>query len=411
MRILGISAYEGQSATFDIADKRVLGARLSTELSSFDNRTQDWDYVAYPHTKHFDEIKALVKPFTSARVVSTDYRESLAMSAICTRDWDYCAVMLVDSYYCALGYYTSGNFYWLREFNYPNSLSLFYSAATRFLGFDPLQESLLLEASLLGNTTYENIISERIINSSDGDYTVLLDLTRGIGVGPLNFDIARSVQAVFNRIVLSLAQWLAKSVSNKQLAYAGRSSANYQANTLLAEFSGFNDIAIQPLTSSAGAALGAAALIERPLWVSTHLGINHEPDISADTFAQLLMRGKILPLIAGREEISDTSFVNRNLIAIPFEDTMPEYRKQAKFKYSWQSPIVLCQERDYHTYYQGKHYPTFGQYLSYNKPDTPKFNTNYTRVVTTSISSNAYINRVLEITRASGYPILVSSPL
>ena len=411
MRVLGINAYEDRPALFDILDKRIISARLDNNILSLKNQLQDWDYVAYPHTHHFDEIKALVKQFTGARVISTDYRESLAMSALCTRDWNNCAVMIIDSYYCALGYYADKQFHWLREFQYPNSLCLFYSAAARFLGFDSLQETLLSEAALHGNPTYDSLITDKIISSTAGDYTLLLDLTRGIGSGPLNFDIASSVQTVFNRIVLSLAQWLAKSVNNSKLVYAGRASANYQTNTLISEFSGFDEIAIQPLTSSAGAALGAAALISRPLCSSSQYGEEILPAISADGFAQELLYGKIMPLTVGRVEIADSSVINRNLISIPFEPLLPEYKKQAKLAYSWQAPLVICQEQDYHKYYEGKHYPTYGQYISTNKPGTPSFGINYTRVVTTSISSNAYMNRVLEVTRSQGYPLLVSSPL
>ena len=412
MHILGINAYEGKPAMFDVQDSRVLSARTSTDIASLSNPHNSWDYVATPSKHNFNEVKALVKQFTGASLVCTDYRKSLAMSSICTRDWESCAVMIVDSYYCALGYYVDKQFYWLREFNYPNSLCLFYSAAARFLGFDPLSNELLLsEAALHGSPTYEQVINDKFIHYSSGEYTVLQNLTRGIGVGSLNCDMAASVQAVFNRIVLSLAQWLAKSVNNKRLAYAGRASANYQTNTLLADFSGFDEIAIQPLTSSAGAALGAAALISRPMWGSTQLGAVELAEHTPDETAQQLLRGDIVSLRVGRQEIADTSFMNRNRIAIPFDSLVPKFKQESGFKYDWQAPVVLCQERDYYTYYSGKHYPTYGQYLSKHRLGTPKFSTEYCRVVTTSITSNAYINRVLEITRENGYPLLVSSPL
>jgi predicted NodU family carbamoyl transferase len=412
MHVLGINAYEDRSAIFDVQDKRILGARLDTNISSLRNPHNDWEYVAVPNSKRFNEVKALVKQFTGARVVCTDYRESLAMSSICTRDWESCAVMIVDSYYCALGYYVDRQFHWLREFNYPNSICLFYSAAARFLGFDPLQnETLLSEASLLGKATYEQLINDKFIHSSSGEYTLLQNLTRGIGKSYLNFDMAASVQAVFNRIVLSLAQWLAKAVNNNCLAYAGRASANYQTNTLLADFSGFDELAIQPLTSSAGAALGAAALLSRPTWASTQLGEEATLPDAPDTVATQLLRGKIVSHMSGRAEISDMSLINRNRIAIPFDSLVSKFKQESGFIYDWQSPIIICQERDYHTYYEGKHYPTYGQYLSKCRPGTPKFGSDYCRAVTTSITSNAYINRVLEVLRAEGYPILLSAPI
>lgn len=412
MHILGINTSEGLPSIFDIEHNRVLAARTSLDIFSLKNYHSDWDYVACTNKYSIKDIAALVKRFTGAKVIRTDYREALAMSSICTTTWDSCAVMVVDSSYCGLGYYVGKQFYWLREFNYPNSLSLFYSAAARFLGFDPLRnEQLLSEAALHGNPTYTSILQDKVIASSSGDYTVLLDLTRGVGSGPLNFDIAASVHSVFSSIILSLARWLSSAVDTKRLAYAGRSSANYQTNTLISDFSGFDEIAIQPLTSSAGAALGAAALIHRPLWNSTQLGEADAIHSSPDDFATQLLRGRIIPFSDGRAEIADISLVNRNRIAIPFESIVPVFKQQSSFDYEWQAPIVLCQEQDYHKYYEGKHYPTYGEYLSKAKPGTPKFGTNYSRVATVSMTNNAYMNRVLEITRASGYPILISSPL
>jgi hypothetical protein len=412
MRILGINTAENKHAIFSTQDNRVLGANTNLDMLSLKNTYEDWDYVACTSTHNIKEVKALVKRFTGAKVVSTDYREALAMSSLCTRDWESCAVMVVDSSYCGLGYYAQKQFHWLREFSYPNSLCLFYSAAARFLGFDPLQnEQLLSEAALHGNPTYASVIADKVISSSDGDYTLLLDLTRGVGVGPLNFDIAASVQSCFSSIILSLAQWLASAVGSKQLAYAGRASANYQTNTLLSNFSGFDEIAIQPLTSSAGAALGAAALVHRPLWASSQLGENEIFYMSADDTAYSLIRGNIVSHVNNRAEIADCSLVNRNRIAIPFESLVPKFKQESSFTYDWQAPVVLCQEQDYHSYYEGKHYPTYGQYISKRKPGTPKFSTEYSRVVTTSITSNAYINRVLEITRQNGFPLLISSPL
>jgi predicted NodU family carbamoyl transferase len=412
MHILGINTTENKPAIFSTQDNRVLGARTNLDMLSLKNTYKDWDYVACTSTHNIKEVKALVKRFTSAKVISTDYREALAMSSLCTRDWESCAVMVVDSSYCGLGYYAQKQFHWLREFHYPNSLCLFYSAAARFLGFDPLlNEQLLSEAALYGNPTYASIIADKVISSTPGDYTLLLDLTRGVGVGPLNFDIAASVQSCFSSIVLSLAQWLASAVNIKQLAYAGRASANYQTNTLLSDLSGFDEIAIQPLTSSAGAALGAAALVHRPLWTGNNLGNNEKYNITTDDFATALQRGNIMTLVEGSAEIADSSLINRNRIAIPFDTLTTKFRQESNFTYDWQAPIVLCQEQDYHRYYEGKHYPTYGQYLSKRKPGTPKFGTEYSRVVTTSTTHSAYINTVLANTRLNGYPLLISSPI
>ena len=67
------------------------------------------------------------------------------MSSILTTDWNECAVMVIDTiggkFSTSLGVFENGKIEWIKRFRYPNSLGLFYSSATRFLGFEPSLES------------------------------------------------------------------------------------------------------------------------------------------------------------------------------------------------------------------------------------------------------------------------------
>ena len=65
-------------------------------------------------------------------------------------------------------------------------------------------ESQVMAAAGYGIPKWSKFIKDKIINSSDGDYTLLHDLTRGVGYGVLDWDVAASVQAVFTDIVFSL---------------------------------------------------------------------------------------------------------------------------------------------------------------------------------------------------------------
>jgi hypothetical protein len=418
-RILAVNYAHSHSSIVSTCDSRIVEGRVLADpafprssIREIKDPYNDWDYAVCHISSQFDDFKTQIKSISAARTVLVDYREALAMSSISLSDWTSCAVMIVDSGYCGLGYYAQNQFHWIREFWYPNSISLFYSAAARFLGFDPLiDEHKLIAASQYGNPIYAPLIEQKFVHCEPGDYTILQNLTRGIGCGPLNLDIASSVQTVFDKVVLSLATWLANAVDSKRLAYAGRSSSNYLTNTKIVNFSGFNEILIQPLTSYAGAVVGAASLIKRSIFSTTAIGETISLDISPDTFATQLLRGKIMPLINGRAEFADTSLINRNLIALPFATVIPEFRQRAKLTEPWQQPIVLCKEQDYATYYTGRINPTYGQYISHNKPNSLVLGTDKTRVVTTSISSNAYINRVLDVLRVEGYPFLLSSPI
>ena len=202
------------------------------------------------------------------------------MSSIVLTKWYECAVMVVDTvgnkYSTSLGVYRNGKIEWIKRFRYPNSLGLFYSSATRLLGFRPLcDESQVMAAAAYGKPKWKQFIKDKILHWDDqGDYTVLQNLERGVGSGIIDWDIASSVQEVFQTIVANLAGWLHQETSMKNLAYAGGGALNCVANTHIKKFAGFSNIAIQPAAGDAGCALGAAALIERPLWENAYLGFN-----------------------------------------------------------------------------------------------------------------------------------------
>jgi len=418
-RVLSINYDRGRSSVISsnsgrIKEGRVLNSSAfpASTIRELKDPHNDWEYVTCHVPSEFSNFKQLVRRVTSARPILVDYREALAMSSIAMCDWTSCAVMVIDSFCCSLGYYTGGQFYWLREFTYPNSISLFYSAATRFLGFDPmLEEHKLAAASKFGKPIYASLIEEKFVNTVEGDYTILQDITRGIGSGPLNLDIAASAQAVFDKTVLHLATWLSKAVDSKRLAYAGRASSNYLTNTKIANFSGFNELLIQPLTSYAGAVVGAASLVSRSIFDTTSIGEPATLGVTPDNLAQQLLRGNIVPFINGKSEFSDSSLINRNWLAIPFTPNVAEFRSKAKLTNDWEQPLVLCQERDYATYYSNNIIPKYGQYNSVNLVETFPSISNTTQVVAVSTSSNAYLHRVLEILRIEGYPVLLSSPI
>jgi predicted NodU family carbamoyl transferase len=416
MRVLGLNYHEDRSSAVSVHNQRVVGGLLtsSTEfprslVAELSDPHQPFDYVVTTSNRSFSEFKLLTKAYTKTEPVVVDYREALAMSSIVMRDWDSCAVMIVDGYYCALGYYANSEFHWIREFSYPNSISLFYSAATRLLGFDPItEEHKTVEASEQGSPTYADLIEQQFVNVGDGDYTLLHNLEHGVGRGPLNLDIASSVQAVFDKIILSLAGWLSRHVKNKKLAYAGRASANYLTNTRLANSGYFNELSIQPLTSAAGAAIGSASLISRPIWDRIDIGAETTMPITPEQLAAQLIKGNIIAYNNNRAEFTDRSTINRNWLAIPFKPVIDTFRQQAGLTYTWQQPYTICQEKDYSLYYPNSNFNSmYGQFASRSLTST----INSSKVVTTNLNRNPFMNRVLELTRAEGYPILISSPI
>ena len=137
-----------------------------------------------------------------------------------------------------------------------------------------MDEEKIMSAAAYGEPKWTEYAKEKLITTEIGDYTLLQDLRRGIGVGALDWDVAASAQEILQECLLNLAGWLHKETGKFKLAYAGGVALNCVANTQLIRYTNFNDIAIQPAAGDAGTSLGAAALIERPLWEGPFLGYN-----------------------------------------------------------------------------------------------------------------------------------------
>jgi carbamoyltransferase len=269
-----------------------------------------------------------------------------------------------------------------------------------------------MAAAAYGTPKWADYIKERVINTQLGDYTVLPDLTRGIGSGVLDWDIAASVQLVLEECLINLAKWLFKETGLPNLAYAGGVALNCVANTKLLTNTPFCDIAIQPAAGDAGCALGAAALVDRPLWENAYLGIESNNPITTEECAFRLLKGEIVAIIKGRAEFGPRALGNRSFITIPFKDN---YSKLDTIKQrttdSWRPYAPVCLEKDADLYFDipKKSYEMLYVAKSKNKHFTT--NDGSARLQITNYTKNAYLSRVLELTREQGYPILLNTSL
>jgi len=274
MKILGVSSYHHDSAAASLDNGLIQGAAHEERFTrkkfdkSFPKNTicwlrdqyDDWEFAAFYEETTFNQFKTDIKQLTGARPVLVDHHEAHAMSSILTTDWTECAIMVVDTvgnrYSTSLGVYRNGQIEWIKRFRYPNSIGLFYSSATRLLGFVPLSdECKVMSAAAHGKPKWASWINQKIVDyNADGDYTFLHNLERGVGTGTLDWDIAASVQQVTQNILLSLTTWLQKETGLTNLAYAGGVALNCVANTYLLKNSGFKHIAIPPAAGDAGCA-------------------------------------------------------------------------------------------------------------------------------------------------------------
>jgi carbamoyltransferase len=171
----------------------------------------------------------------------------------------------------------------LWEIDFPHSLGLLYSAFTYYTGFKVNSgEYKLMGLAPYGEPKYVDLIREKLLElREDGtfrlnmdyfDYATGLTMTNHrfaalfgsparLPESPLTqkeMDIAASIQAVTEDIVLRLARTVQRETGNDYLCLAGGVALNCVSNGRLLRAGLFKDIWIQPAAGDAGGALGAA---------------------------------------------------------------------------------------------------------------------------------------------------------
>ena len=172
----------------------------------------------------------------------------------------------------------------VKEIHFPHSLGLLYSAFTYYTGFRVNSgEYKVMGLAPYGEPKYVDLILEHLIDvKEDGSYRLdqryfnyctgltmtnkrFYDLfgrpARKPDEEPLeqfHMDIAASVQAVTEIIVLRLTESIAAETGIRNLCLAGGVALNCVANGKILRAKHFDNVWIQPAAGDAGGALGAA---------------------------------------------------------------------------------------------------------------------------------------------------------
>ena len=171
----------------------------------------------------------------------------------------------------------------MKKIDYPHSLGLLYSAITYYTGFKVNSgEYKVMGLAPYGEPVYVDKIKDHLIDiKEDGSYRLNMEyfnfhkgLTMTSGklhdlfggeprqpetqISQKEMDLARSVQEVFNEVILKLGSHIAKETGMKKCCLAGGVALNCVANGVLQREKIFDDIWIQPASGDAGGALGAA---------------------------------------------------------------------------------------------------------------------------------------------------------
>jgi carbamoyltransferase len=171
----------------------------------------------------------------------------------------------------------------LREIHFPHSLGLLYSAFTYYTGFKVNSgEYKVMGLAPYGQPRYAQKIRDHLIDIKDDgsfrlnldyfDYCTGLTMTNekfdALFGGPprrpeerltqREMDLAASIQAVTEEVVLKLAHGIAGETGERNLCLAGGVALNCVANGRLLRKKYYDRLWLQPAAGDAGGALGAA---------------------------------------------------------------------------------------------------------------------------------------------------------
>jgi len=343
----------------------------------------------------------------SERLLFSEHHLSHAASAFFPSPFEEAAVLTMDGVgewtttSLAIGKGNQLNAH--KEIHFPHSLGLLYSAFTYYTGFKVNSgEYRVMGLAPYGEPKYADLIKEHLIDiKEDGsfhldmsyfNYCTGLTMTNerfdALFGGPARktegtltqreMDLAASVQAVTEEVVIKLAKGIQKATGQKNLCLAGGVALNCVANGKLLREKVFKNIWIQPASGDAGGAVGAAfgayhLMFNQPRRVNTtdsmkgsYLGPKFSQQdiekrltkagakfttVSDDELinitAQALADGKAVGWHQGRMEFGPRALGGRSIIADPRSPTVQkQLNLKVKYRESFRpfAPSVLRED-------------------------------------------------------------------
>ncbi len=221
------------------------------------------------------------------KLLFTEHHQSHAASAFYASPFEEAAVLTMDGVgewattSVAVGKGNTLNM--VREIEFPHSLGLLYSAFTYYTGFKVNSgEYKLMGLAPYGEPVFKDLILDKLIDlKPDGSFRLdmaYFDYATGLRMTSRKFDdlfggaprrteelltqhhmdLAASIQAVTEEVVLHLTRSIADETGSENLCLAGGVALNCVANGKVLRDGRFKNIWVQPAAGDAGGALGAA---------------------------------------------------------------------------------------------------------------------------------------------------------
>ena len=240
--------------------------------------------------KHlFDLLQELDKNFKDIKKIKfSEHHYSHAASAFYPSPFEEAIILTLDGVgewaTTTLAHGKGNQITILKEIHFPHSLGLLYSAFTYYTGFKVNSgEYKVMGLAPYGKPIYKDLILENLIDlKEDGSFRLdmsYFNYATGLTMTNKKFehlfgqparkkedeqltqfhmDIAASIQAVTEEVVLRVTRYIAKEYNVKNLCMAGGVALNCVANGKILKDQTFENIWIQPAAGDAGGSLGAA---------------------------------------------------------------------------------------------------------------------------------------------------------
>jgi carbamoyltransferase len=304
-----------------------------------------------------------------------------AASATFPSGFDPCAVLVLDgrgerASHLA-GAFAGGRLDVLAAQELPHSLGLLYEELTAHLGFRrSSDEYKVMAMASYGRPAHLGAFRELVRTDGAGGFSVApVDFVRF--APPLraeaeftaaHADLAATVQARVEEVLVELATWLHRATGHRDLVLSGGVALNCVANSRIWRESPFERVWVQPASGDSGTALGAALHVARELgdrpgampsaalgrdWDDDVLearlataGVAFErPDDVADAVAEVLADNGVVAWFQGRSEFGPRALGHRSLLADPRRRENLEVLNDIKGREQFRpvAPMVLAE--------------------------------------------------------------------
>ena len=395
-RPVPFSAWElpEQAAAWCLRTAGIDAAALDAVAYSFDPALCDpnldladpWDWLRVEYARRAPGFLAGALPgLDPGSVRFVPHHAAHAASAALAAPEEYghgeCAALVLDgrgeaaSHLAAV--YRDRQLHPLHAQTLPHSLGLLYEELTEHLGFlRSSDEYKVMALASYGQPRFLPQLRDVVYPTGTGgfivqptDWTTLAKPRTADGeVTPDHADLAASVQARLEEVLLDLARWTYEAAGGpKHLAMAGGVALNCVANAKIAELGPFETVWIQPAAGDAGTALGAALHVAAdegdptvPMpgadlgrgFTDTEIEAElrrarvpyDRPASIADAAAAVLAGDGIVAWFQGRSEYGPRALGHRSLLAHPGDPANTERLNQVKGREQFRpvAPMVLA---------------------------------------------------------------------